>query len=232
MVKALFSNKFFPLILLSLVALIIFAGLLLWFRPKSATFSPAPITTQPSTTPTQPLTSSPSTQSVSGFLPPLDQAQERVTKKFFGTYVTPQDSPVQPERFTGYHTGADFETFLSEQNSPVSVHAICQGKLLAAEYASGYGGVAVESCNLNGQPITVIYGHLKLASITTPINHNLAPGDVLGVLGAGYSSETDGERKHLHLGFHQGSNINLLGYVQAKAELSDWLDPCLYVCHD
>jgi hypothetical protein len=92
--------------------------------------------------------------------------------------------------------------------------------------------VAVESCNLNGQPITVIYGHLKLASINTAQGGNLAPGDVLGVLGAAYSQETSGERKHLHLGFHKGTAVDILGYVQNKADLSGWIDPCLYVCHN
>jgi len=172
------------------------------------------------------------TVDASGFLPPLDRAGERVTKKTFGLFVTPQNSPVQPERFTGFHTGADFEIFPEELNSAVTVHAVCPGKLLAKEYATGYGGVVVEACTLNGQAITVIYGHLRLASINTPVGSQLAAGDVLGVLGAAYSSETNGERKHLHLGFHKGTSVNILGYVQNKADLAGWLDPCSYVCHD
>src|SRR5579871_4518385 len=40
---------------------------------------------------------------------PAKDFLQRVTKKPFGIYVTPTDSPVQPERFTGYHTGADGE---------------------------------------------------------------------------------------------------------------------------
>lgn len=172
------------------------------------------------------------TADTNGFLPPLDRSGERVTKKTFGLYVTPQNSPVQPERFTGFHTGADFEIFPAELNTAVQVHAVCSGKLLVKEYATGYGGVAVESCSLSGQPITVVYGHLKLASITTAVGGQLAAGDVLGVLGAAYSTETNGERKHLHLGFHKGSAVNILGYVQNKAALSGWIDPCLYVCHN
>src|SRR5438105_13240780 len=39
---------------------------------------------------------------------PLENAQTRVTKKFFGTKVSPGNSPVTPERFSGYHTGVDF----------------------------------------------------------------------------------------------------------------------------
>jgi hypothetical protein len=30
-------------------------------------------------------------------------------KKPFGIYITPENSPVQPENFTGYHTGIDVE---------------------------------------------------------------------------------------------------------------------------
>jgi len=51
----------------------------------------------------------------------------------------------------------------------------------------------------------------------------------LGNLGTGFSSETDGERKHLHLAIHKGSSVNILGYVQTKALLFDWLDPAKYL---
>jgi hypothetical protein len=166
------------------------------------------------------------------FRPSLDRAGERVTKKPFGIFITPQNSPIQPEKFTGYHTGADFEIFPEELNTDVTVHAVCSGKLSLKEYAAGYGGVAIESCDLSGNPTTVIYGHLKLASITLPIGSNLGVGDTIGILGAAYSQETNGERKHLHLGFHKGISINILGYVQNKTDLSEWVDPCLYVCHD
>ena len=33
----------------------------------------------------------------------------RITKKPFGIFITTQNSPVQPERFSGYHTGVDVE---------------------------------------------------------------------------------------------------------------------------
>jgi murein DD-endopeptidase MepM/ murein hydrolase activator NlpD len=166
------------------------------------------------------------------FTPPLPRAGNRVTKKPFGIYITPQNSPVQPERFQGFHTGADFEIYPEELNANVSVSAICSGKLILKEYASGYGGVAVESCTLNGSPITVIYGHLKLASISLKTGASLGQGDQIGILGAAYSQETNGERKHLHLGIHKGSSINILGYVQSQGALSGWIDPCLFICHN
>jgi len=160
---------------------------------------------------------------------PLTDALARVTKKFFGTYVTPQNSPVQPEHFTGYHTGVDFETTPAEQDIDVPVSVICDGALALKEYASGYGGVAVQRCTLDGGPVTVIYGHLKLASITTAVGTVMKRGDRLGVLGKGYSSETDGERKHLHLGIHVGKSIDIRGYGQTKAALAGWLDATSYM---
>jgi len=169
-------------------------------------------------------------QSANNFQPPLTRAAERVTKKPFGIYITPKTSPVQPERFQGYHTGTDFEIFPEELNVDVSVQAVCDGKLVLKEYASGYGGVAAQSCELNSQPITVIYGHLNLVSINAKVGDNLSAGDFLGNLGKAYSTQTDGERKHLHLGFHKGIAINILGYVSSQNQLSDWLDPCIYVC--
>jgi len=167
-----------------------------------------------------------------GFQSPLDRAGERVTKKPFGIFITPQNSPVQPEKFRGYHTGADFEIFPEELNLDVPVRAVCPGRLKVKKYADGYGGVVVESCSLDGQLITVVYGHLRLASVDLAVGSDLKAGDVIGVLGNAYSSETSGERKHLHLGFHKGSGMNILGYVQNQSELSGWIDPCLYVCHN
>ncbi|OGY93011.1 MAG: hypothetical protein A3H70_05580 [Candidatus Komeilibacteria bacterium RIFCSPLOWO2_02_FULL_48_11] len=76
---------------------------------------------------------------ISKFSPPLARANERVTKKPFGLYVTLKNSPVLPERFTGYHTGADFEIFADEKNKPVQVTAVCAGKLIAKQRVTGYG---------------------------------------------------------------------------------------------
>lgn len=175
-------------------------------------------------------TAATSPNSADSFVPPLPNAGKRVTKKPFGIYITPATSPVQPERFTGYHTGADFEIFPNELNAVVPVAAVCNGKLLVKEWASGYGGVAVESCTLNNQPITVIYGHLNIASVKPAVGEIMQAGQPFADLGANKSQQTDGERKHLHLGFHKGTSINILGYVQNKSELQNWINPCLYVC--
>lgn len=164
------------------------------------------------------------------FISPLPRSRDRITKKSFGLYVSPKNSPVTPEKFQGYHTGVDFEVFENEQETPISVTAVCSGESLQKGFISGYGGVAIQSCDLKGEPITVLYGHLKVDSLTKNPGDQVTLGDSLGVLGKGYSSETDGERKHLHLGFHWGTEINFRGYVTSPEELKNWIDPCQYVC--
>jgi len=175
---------------------------------------------------TTPVPESGVSQSESAFVPPLEKAGERVIKKPFGIFITPQNSPVQPERFRGYHTGTDFEIFPEEQNIDVPVKAVCDGKILEKRTASGYGGVLVQSCSLDNQPITVLYGHLKLASISKNVGDNLSVRKQIGILGRAFSVETNGERKHLHLGFHKGSGIDIRGYVQNQSDLSGWINPC------
>lgn len=160
---------------------------------------------------------------------PIDGAKARITKKPFGILIDKQNSPVQPERFSGYHTAVDLETNSDEQNVDVSVKALCEGKLLSARIASGYGGVAVQSCVLDGQNVTIIYGHIKLSSMSAKVGDVLKAGDFVADLGKGFSRETDGERKHLHLGIHKGQSVNILGYVGSQLELSSWIDPVKYL---
>ena len=163
------------------------------------------------------------------FYEPLTNALSRITKKPFGIYITPKTSPVQPEKFQGYHTGVDFETTPAEQKVDVPVYAVCDGILRVKEYATGYGGVAVQECRLENREVTIIYGHVRLSSIAIKVGTVLKPGTKFAVLGTGYSSETNGERKHLHLGIHIGTTINILGYVQTKSALSSWLDAKKYL---
>ncbi len=155
---------------------------------------------------------------------PIDNAEDRVTKKPFGLLVSKATSPVQPERFAGYHTGVDFETFDHEKDSDVDIRVICDGPLLMKKWATGYGGVTVQKCSLENEAVTVVYGHLRLASISQAIGHEMKKGDKLGVLGKGYSSETDNERKHLHLGIHKSATVDIRGYVSDEASLTQWLD--------
>ncbi len=180
-----------------------------------------PITPFSSSTPIATLTTN--------FDEPITNALNRVTKKPFGIYITKINSPVQPEKFNGYHTGTDFETLPDERNIDVPIFAACDGKLLLKKSATGYGGVVVQSCKLDGVDVTIIYGHLRLSSIALNVGDNVKAGEQIAVLGTGYSMETDGERKHLHFGIHKGTLINILGYVQKQSELNGWLNAVKYL---
>lgn len=156
-----------------------------------------------------------------GFTAPFPA--DRVIKKPFGIFITPEDSPVSPERFRGYHTGADFEALPGEADVPV--RTVCNGPLVYRQLVSGYGGVAVQRCTLLGQTVTVLYGHLRLSSIAQTVGETLKAGQAFAVPGTGGSTETDGERMHLHLAIHRGSAVELRGYVQKKEDLNAWIDP-------
>ncbi len=155
---------------------------------------------------------------------PLSDPKARITKKPFGLAVTPRASPVPLERFSGFHTGTDFEVTEAEQGQDVPVYVICIGSVRQVRSASGYGGVVVQDCVIEGQAVTVIYGHLDLASVTATVGSELLIGEQLGLLGD-VGPETDGERKHLHLGIHKGKAVDIRGYVPAESGLSEWIDP-------
>lgn len=158
---------------------------------------------------------------------PISDPQQRITKKLFGTYVEPGNSPVSPERFTGFHNALDFETFDDEQDTDVDIFAICTGPLLVKNWVSGYGGVIIQSCIINQEDVTVLYGHIDLESVAADINDTLVQGQKIAILGDGFSEKTDNERKHLHLGIHKGIDIDYRGYVQNKADLDMWMDPAV-----
>jgi murein DD-endopeptidase MepM/ murein hydrolase activator NlpD len=156
---------------------------------------------------------------------PISNAEARVTKKPFGIFISPANSPVQPERFSGYHTGTDFETFPGEQDTDVPVSAICSGKVRFTGWVKGYGGVLIQNCIYENEQVTVLYGHLNIDSVSLRIESELIEGTRIGNLGKGFSEETDGERKHLHLAIHRGTTIEYRGYVPTEKELSDWINP-------
>lgn len=162
------------------------------------------------------------------FMPPMDKAQKRIIKKTFGKLITPETSPVENDRFNGFHTGVDWEIFENEMDLDVSVQAICRGNLILKNYVSGYGGVAIQECKIDGNPVTVVYGHIDLKSIEFTKGEMMDAGEIIGNLGDHKSVETDGTRKHLHLGIHKGNSIEFKGYAVSEKDLSNWIDPCLY----
>jgi murein DD-endopeptidase MepM/ murein hydrolase activator NlpD len=162
------------------------------------------------------------TAAASELVEPVPDFRNRITKKPFGIFITPATSPVQPERFSGYHTAIDIEYDDVEEDVPVK--AIADGEVVASRRANGYGGVVVIRHTIDGASRLVLYGHLDPASMVK-INTAVQAGDTIGQLGEGGTPETDGERKHLHLGVLAGDEIILSGYVQSESQLGGWIDP-------
>jgi len=103
------------------------------------------------------------TQSASIFAEPVADFKKRVTKKPFGIYITPQNSPVRPECFSGYHTGADAE--YEDVTADVPVFAIADCIVVLSETASGYGGVFMVEFDIDGAKHTALYGHIRPSSL-------------------------------------------------------------------
>lgn len=159
------------------------------------------------------------------FTYPIQNFTTNQTKKTFGQYINPATSPVQPERFSGYHTGVDIETNPDQINQDVPIYAVADSKVIYLGFISGYGGVMILQGNVNNEPATFLYGHIKLSSVNLNVGDMVKKEQQLGVLGNQYSTETDGERKHLHFAIHKGTSIELRGYVQDPTELQNWYNP-------
>lgn len=156
---------------------------------------------------------------------PVSRAGERVTKKPFGLRVAPGLSPVDPERFTGWHVGLDLELLPGETEDGVAVSAACGGEVLYRNWVKGYGGVLVQRCRAGGEDVTVLYGHVLLTDGAPALGARLEPGQAFAVLGKGFSEQTDGERPHLHFSVHRGRALELRGYAEDTARMAGWMDP-------
>ncbi|MAF81172.1 hypothetical protein CL628_04130 [bacterium] len=155
-------------------------------------------------------------------LPPIAEMAQRITKKPFGIFITPENSPISPERFRGFHTGIDVE--FEDVIADVPVTAVTDGQVVRSQTASGYGGVTVLQHTINGASYTGLYGHLDPGSLL-PVGAVVTAGQRIGILGEGGTQATDGARKHLHFSLHPGTNIDLRGYVTSQSELTAWVDP-------
>jgi murein DD-endopeptidase MepM/ murein hydrolase activator NlpD len=155
---------------------------------------------------------------------PLTDAQKRITKKPFGIFITPEDSPVQPERFFGYHSGTDYEVFDGETGELIPVFSVCEGNIRFVGTINGYGGVIIQECMLDDSPVQVLYGHVSLQNAVITVGEKVQEGEQISLLGEHFSAEAGGERKHLHLGIRKGKEIDFRGYVQSESELDNWID--------
>lgn len=147
-----------------------------------------------------------------------------VTKKPFGIFVSAKNSPVQPERFSGYHTGVDVEPPADYGDQTIPAFAMGDGIAVLSQSASGYGGVLAIRHPVGGEQLLAVYGHLNPQSMVSA-GTRVYGGERIGVLGKGFSSETDFERRHLHFGLYRGSDVDIRGYVKNKSDLKQWLDP-------
>ncbi len=177
-------------------------------------------------------TDSPEVEETSKFVPPIAEFADRITKKPFGIHITPATSPVQPERFSGYHTGVDVE--YADPTSPsgsdgasptadVPVFAVVDATVVQASAVSGYGGLLVLKGSIDGQSKFFLYGHVRTSSLPA-VGSSVKQGDQVGVLGSP-GAETDGERKHLHFTVSTKEPLDIRGYVQSKSELTAWQNP-------
>lgn len=146
---------------------------------------------------------------------PVEEYFERRTFKIFGGYYS--------DRFVGWHSGDDIEFVDAEEEVPVV--AIADGTVTRVGTVGGYGGFISILFSIDGREIHAIYGHIDLSSTSLSAGDTVARGQFLTNLGEGYSSETDGERKHLHFGLYEGVDLRVKGYVQSEAELAEWINP-------
>lgn len=160
------------------------------------------------------------TVNVLEYIYPIAEFKERITKKNFGDFITPKNSPIQPERFAGFHTGVDVE--YGDVEGDVWVMAMCDGEIVMQKWISGYGGTIVIKCQINNIDYYLVYGHLAANSIINKTK--VTKGEKMAILGKGFSKETDYERKHLHFGISQNS-LDIRGYVQNENELKKWINP-------
>ncbi len=155
---------------------------------------------------------------------PVEGFVAAVTKKPFGIRITPETSPVQPERFSGFHTGAD-----AELPADTPVVAVVDGTVLRSERVSGYGGLIAIEHRIAGERIVGIYGHLDPARLPAR-GARVRVEEQVGILGEGFTAETDGERSHLHFGLYAGAGTSVAGYVaSSEALLADWRDPVAFL---
>lgn len=157
---------------------------------------------------------------------PMDRAALRPVLLGFGDRVTPDSdhNPIDPpERFSGYHVGADFEVTDSELTRDIPIFAICEGPVAFAGFVKGYGGLLTQACVLRDEEVTVLYGHLSIDSLQSA-GTELEPGSRIGILADANSHDSGETRKHLHLGIRRGTD-GVEGYVQEQGSLDQFIDP-------
>lgn len=211
--------------ILILMIILLAGGLFLARAVKQALEQNATPTSSPTQAVESPELSPTITANPNALALPVADFKARVTKKPFGIYITPQSSPAQPERFSGFHTGADAE--YEDATIDVPVFAVADGTVVLSKTATGYGGVFVIEIQLNGKAHSVLYGHIRPSSLPK-VGTQVTKGEQLAFLGTGFSAETDNERRHLHFAVLATNVLDIRGYVPAQSQLSGWIDPLTF----
>ncbi len=170
------------------------------------------------------------------FFYPMDKYNERQSVKGFGQFIDDQfykgkENLFPYNRFYGYHAGVDLETFADEKSKPIPVFAISSGTITYVGSLSGYGGVIL--LKLDGENVTALYGHVKIKDLQFKIGAHIDINDspiVITYLGDEFSSETSGERKHLHFAIHKGTDLYFHGHETSPSILDKkWYDPTVFL---
>jgi len=211
-----------PFIVSAAIVLVLVLAATIFFQ-RSPSTEPAALASDPLTTAAPTLTPEPSPTPTPAYAEPIADFRARITKKNYGAYITPQNSPVQPEKFTGYHTAVDVE--YQDIAGDVPVYAIADGTVRRSGRVSGYGGLLIVEHTGPTSSFFTVYGHIRPSSLPA-VASTVTRGQRIGLLGTGYSSETDNERRHLHFGVITASTIDVRGYTQKEADLTSiWRNP-------
>jgi murein DD-endopeptidase MepM/ murein hydrolase activator NlpD len=159
---------------------------------------------------------------------PISKYTTRQSYKTFGQNIDKQfyagREKLFPNQFLGFHAAVDLEIVPEELNQAVPVYAVASGKIVYASTVTGYGGLILEQ--LPGTGDTALYGHVKLTGLTFNVGDSVAGGSQLTVLGDAFTSQTGGERKHLHFGIYKDTDLYFKGYEPTRSALdARWLNP-------
>lgn len=164
---------------------------------------------------------------------PMVPYKERIQVKDFGTFVDDKfyqgkEGLFPYNRFYGYHAGVDLEILGDKEDKKIPVYAVASGKIIYIGSLSGYGGVILQK--LDGESLTVLYGHVKITNLPYRLNDRLEGGTLLTYLGDAFSNETSKERKHLHFGIYKGTGLYFHGHEAGIRDLeSHWIDPTKFL---
>jgi len=213
----------------SIFALLILCGGIAWYLYASKKSVPNNVQNNVPNT-VVPVTPQTETPVVATLYYPMSGFDARISVREFGKLVKATDvvSPCGAP-FSGYHDADDLEVTPAEVNVDVPVYAVADGVVKQVSAVSGYGGLLVLGVTLKDQSYTVYYGHINLGSATLVAGSSVKAGQKLASLGAQCSTQTSGERKHLHFAMHKGATVDVRGYVPTFGELAAWIDPKAYL---